>query len=97
MCSIMFGPDICGSQTKKVHAIIWYKGKNYELKKSVECETDKLSHVYTFIIKPDATYSILIDNKEKESGSLAKDWELLPPRKIKDSSSKKVSHCVFCS
>jgi calreticulin len=83
--SIMFGPDICGSQTKKVHAIIWYKGKNYELKKTVECETDKLSHVYTFIIKPDATYSILIDNREKESGSIAKDWELLPPRKIKDS------------
>lgn len=92
MCSIMFGPDICGSQTKKVHAIIFYKGKNYEIKKMVECETDKFSHVYTFIIKPDATYSILIDNKEKQSGSIAKDWELLLPRRIKDSTLKKVCH-----
>nr|PNR41294.1 hypothetical protein PHYPA_018697 [Physcomitrium patens] len=87
--SIMFGPDICGSQTKKVHAIIWYKGKNHPIKKTVECETDKLSHVYTFIVKPDATYSILVDNEEKESGSLYKDWDLLPPRKIKGPTAKK--------
>ncbi|KAG0569541.1 hypothetical protein KC19_6G098300 [Ceratodon purpureus] len=87
--TIMFGPDICGSQTKKVHAIIWYKGKNYEMKKTVECETDQLSHVYTLIIKPDSTYSILVDNKVKESGSLNKDWDLLPPKKIKDPSAKK--------
>lgn len=87
--SIMFGPDICGSQTKKIHAIILYKSKNHQMKKTVECETDKLSHVYTFIIRPDATYSILVDNKEKESGSLYKDWDLLPPRKIKDLSAKK--------
>ncbi|GLJ19026.1 hypothetical protein SUGI_0341340 [Cryptomeria japonica] len=82
--SIMFGPDICGYSTKKVHAILNYKGKNQNIKKDVQCETDQLSHVYTFILKPDATYSILIDNTEKESGSLYKDWELLPAKKIKD-------------
>lgn len=91
----MFGPDICGSQTKKTHAIIWYKGKNYEMKKTVECETDQLSHVYTFIINPDSTYSILVDNKVKESGSLYKDWDLLPPKKIKDPSAKKVPQYIY--
>jgi len=87
--SIMFGPDICGYSTKKVHAILNYKGKNQNIKKDVPCETDQLSHVYTFILKPDATYSILIDNTEKESGSLYKDWELLPAKKIKDPDAKK--------
>uniref|UniRef100_A0A0C9S783 Calreticulin n=1 Tax=Wollemia nobilis TaxID=56998 RepID=A0A0C9S783_9CONI len=87
--SIMFGPDICGYATKKVHAILNYKEKNYPIKKDVPCETDQLSHVYTFILKPDATYSILIDNVEKESGSLYKDWDLLPAKKIKDPDAKK--------
>ncbi|KAL2613008.1 hypothetical protein R1flu_024700 [Riccia fluitans] len=87
--SIMFGPDICGTQTKKLHAIIQYKGQNYPIKKTVPCETDQLSHVYTFIIRPDASYSILVDNREKESGSLYNDWEILPPRKLKDTKAKK--------
>ncbi|KAG2695761.1 hypothetical protein I3760_07G028000 [Carya illinoinensis] len=87
--SIMFGPDICGYSTKKVHAILHYKETNHLIKKDVPCETDQLSHVYTFILKPDATYSILIDNVEKQSGSLYSDWSILPPKKIKDPEAKK--------
>ncbi|KAL3680003.1 hypothetical protein R1sor_022959 [Riccia sorocarpa] len=87
--SIMFGPDVCGTQTKKLHAIIQYKGQNYPIKKTVPCETDQLSHVYTFIIRPDASYSILVDNREKESGSLYTDWDILPPRKLRDTKAKK--------
>ncbi|RAL50113.1 unnamed protein product [Cuscuta campestris] len=87
--SLMFGPDICGTQTKKIHAIVSYQGQNYPIKKELECETDKLTHFYTFIIRPDATYSILIDNRERESGSLYQDWDILPPRKIKDIHAKK--------
>lgn len=89
-CSIMFGPDICGYSTKKVHAILHYNGTNHLIKKDVPCETDQLSHVYTFVLKPDATYSILIDNVEKQSGSLYSDWSILPPKKIKDPEAKKV-------
>ena len=48
-----------------------------------------LPHVYTFILRPDATYSILIDNVEKQTGSLYSDWDLLPPKKIKDPEAKK--------
>ncbi|KAH0903424.1 hypothetical protein HID58_042927 [Brassica napus] len=88
-CSIMFGPDICGYSTKKVHAILTYNGTNHLINKVVPCETDQLTHVYTFILRPDATYSILIDNVEKQTGSLYSDWDLLPAKKIKDPSAKK--------
>ncbi|KAJ6799988.1 calreticulin-like [Iris pallida] len=87
--SIMFGPDICGYSTKKVHAILTRDGKNHLIKKDVPCETDQLTHVYTFIIRPDSTYSILIDNEEKKTGSLYSDWDLLPPKTIKDPDAKK--------
>ncbi|KAJ9178519.1 hypothetical protein P3X46_010397 [Hevea brasiliensis] len=87
--SFMFGPDICGSQTKKLHVILSYQGQNYPIKRDIQCETDKLTHFYTFILRPDASYSILIDNRERESGSMYTDWDILPPRKIKDTNAKK--------
>ncbi|XP_078428319.1 calreticulin-like [Wolffia australiana] len=87
--SIMFGPDICGYSTKKVHAILTRNGKNHLIKKEVPCETDQLTHVCTFIIRPDANYTILIDNKEKQTGSLYSDWSILPPKQINDPEAKK--------
>lgn len=90
LCSLMFGPDICGPQTKKLHVILSYQGQNYPIKKELQCETDKLTHFYTFILRPDATYSVLIDNRERETGSIYTDWDILPPPKIKDTKAKKV-------
>ena len=87
--SIMFGPDICGYSTKKVHTIFTKNDKNHLIKKDVPCETDQLSHVYTLIIHPDATYTILIDNVEKQSGSIYEHWDILPPKQIKDPEAKK--------
>ncbi|XP_074310659.1 calreticulin-3-like [Silene latifolia] len=87
--SLMFGPDLCGTDIKKLHLILSYQGQNYPVKKNLECETDKLTHFYTFILRPDATYSVLVDNREKDSGSLYTDWDILPPRKIKDTKAKK--------
>ncbi|KAB5512369.1 hypothetical protein DKX38_029397 [Salix brachista] len=87
--SFMFGPDICGSQTKKLHVILSYQGQNYPIKKDLECETDKLTHFYTFILRPDASYSILIDGRERDSGSMYTDWDILPPRKIRAVKAKK--------
>ncbi|KAF5465398.1 hypothetical protein F2P56_015411 [Juglans regia] len=87
--SFMFGPDICGSQTKKLHVILSYQGQNYPIKKDLQCETDKLTHFYTFILRPDASYSVLVDNRERDSGSMYTDWDILPPRKIKDVNAKK--------
>ncbi|WJZ88198.1 hypothetical protein VitviT2T_007523 [Vitis vinifera] len=86
--SLMFGPDICGTQQKKLHVIVSYQGQNYPIKKEIQCETDKLTHFYTFILRPDATYTVLVDNREREFGSLYTDWDILPPRKIKGDSRK---------
>ena len=36
------------------------------------------------IVKPDNTYEVQIDLKKVQSGSLVEDWDMLPPKKIKD-------------
>ncbi|XP_029581823.1 calreticulin [Salmo trutta] len=82
--NIMFGPDICGPGTKKVHVIINYKGKNHLISKDVRCKDDEYTHLYTLILNPDNTYEVKIDNKKVESGSLEEDWDILPPKKVKD-------------
>jgi calreticulin len=91
--NIMFGPDICGG-TKRVHVILTYKGKNYLINKQISPETDSLTHVYTLIVRPDQTYSVLIDNVEKQSGKLVEDWDFLPPKTIKDPNLSKPSDWV---
>ncbi|TKY65333.1 Calreticulin-3 protein [Spatholobus suberectus] len=87
--SLMFGPDLCGTDTKKLHVILSYHGQNYPIKKDLQCENDRLTHFYTFILRPDASYSVLVDNRERDSGSMYTDWDILPPRKIKDVKAKK--------
>ncbi|KAM5170985.1 calreticulin [Mantella aurantiaca] len=87
--NIMFGPDICGPPTKKVHVIFNYKGKNLQVNKDIRCKDDVYSHLYTLIVRPDNTYEVKIDNSKVESGSLEDDWDFLPPKKIKDPEAKK--------
>jgi len=86
---LMFGPDICGPGTKKVHVIVNYKGTNYLIKKNIRCKDDEYTHVYTLILNPDNSYVVKIDNKEEEKGTLEEDWEILPAKKIKDPEAKK--------
>uniref|UniRef100_A0A2M4BPM2 Calreticulin n=3 Tax=Anopheles marajoara TaxID=58244 RepID=A0A2M4BPM2_9DIPT len=86
---LMFGPDICGPGTKKVHVIFSYKGKNHLINKDIRCKDDVFTHFYTLIVRPDNTYEVLIDNEKVESGSLEDDWDFLPPKKIKDPEAKK--------
>lgn len=86
---IMFGPDICGPGTKKVHVIFSYKGKNLLINKEIRCKDDVYTHAYTLIVKPDNTYVVEIDGEKVESGELESDWEFLPPKKIKDPAAKK--------
>jgi calreticulin len=81
---IMFGPDICGSSTRKVHAIFNYKGKNIEMSKTVKAVTDALTHVYTLIINPDQTYEIRVDGDVQASGNMEDDWPVLEPKMIDD-------------
>lgn len=86
---IMFGPDICGPATKKVHAIFNYKGKNLLINKDIRCKDDVHTHVYRLVVKPDNTYKVSIDGETVEKGELEKDWNFLAPKKIKDPNAKK--------
>ncbi|CAG8697354.1 10490_t:CDS:2, partial [Dentiscutata heterogama] len=86
--NIMFGPDICG-MNRKVHLIFNRKGENKEMKKSIKCPSDQVTHLYTLILKPNHTFKILIDNEEAASGTLEDDFDLLPPREIADQTAKK--------
>jgi len=61
---LMFGPDQCG-YTKKVHVIFGYNGKNLLWKKEPRFPDDKLTHVYTLLVKPDNTYELYIDMEKK--------------------------------
>jgi len=92
--NIMFGPDICGSSTKKTHLIFNYKGKNHLIKKEIKCETDEFTHLYTLIVRPDNTYEVLIDQKQVAKGSLKEDFDMLPAKEIPDPSAKKPSDWV---
>merc|ERR1711934_254742 len=87
--NIMFGPDICGSSTKKTHVIFNYKEKNLDKKTEVRAESDTLSHLYTLIVKPDNTYEVQIDMNKVDSGSLAEGWSFLEPKEIRDPDEKK--------
>merc|ERR1711892_747475 len=82
--NIMFGPDICGYSTKKVHVIFNYKGKNHLINKDIKCKDDETTHIYTLIVTPDNKYKVLIDNAEEAAGALEEDWDVLPAKKIKD-------------
>ena len=82
--NIMFGPDICGPGTKKVHVIFNCKGKNVLINKDIRCKDDEFTHLYTLIVRPDDTYEVKIDNSQVESGSLEDGWDFLLPKKIKD-------------
>lgn len=87
--NIMFGPDICGSSTKRTHLIFTYKGKNHLIKKDIRAENDDLTHLYTLILNPDNTYVVNIDGKEASKGSLKEEWDMLPAREIPDPAASK--------
>jgi len=87
--NVMFGPDICGPGTKKVHVIFEHKGKNHLIKKDIRCKDDVFTHLYTLVVNTDGTYEVLIDNESAQKGSLTDDWDFLPPKKIKDPEASK--------
>jgi len=92
--NIMFGPDICGSSTKKTHVILNYKGDNKLIKREPRAETDTYTHLYTLILRSDNTYVVRIDGSEVQKGNLKDDWDLLLPREINDPAARKPSDWV---
>jgi calreticulin len=92
--NIMFGPDICGTTTRRVHVIFEHDGKNHLVKKDIPCETDELSHLYTLIVRPDNTFEVLVDGASKATGNLETDFDILPPKEIPDPAAKKPADWV---
>jgi len=91
---IMFGPDVCGTSTRRIHLIFNYKDKNLLWKKDVKCETDQLTHLYTLILNSDNTYEVQLDQKKVGDGSLEDDWDFLAPKETKDPNAKKPADWV---
>ncbi|KAJ7308260.1 hypothetical protein JRQ81_008786 [Phrynocephalus forsythii] len=81
---VMFGPDICGSDTKTVHVILRHRGRFHPIKKPIRCIVDGLTHLYTLVLNPDRSYRVKIDNTVVASGLLEDDWDFLPPRTLND-------------
>lgn len=87
--SVMFGPDICGYSTKKVHAIFHHNGDNLLKKDDVKCDDDVFTHFYMLVVKPDNTYEIFIDGESKDSGDLKDAWDFELPKTMKDPEASK--------
>ncbi|KAJ6339434.1 hypothetical protein OIU77_007408 [Salix suchowensis] len=82
--SIMFGPDKCGT-TNKVHFILKHKNPKsgeyveHHLKFPPSVPHDKLTHVYTAILKPDNELQILVDGDEKKKANFLSSEDFEPP------------------
>eukprot|EP00456_Euglypha_rotunda_P016273 TRINITY_DN15366_c0_g1_i19.p1 TRINITY_DN15366_c0_g1~~TRINITY_DN15366_c0_g1_i19.p1 ORF type:complete len:380 (-),score=63.73 TRINITY_DN15366_c0_g1_i19:89-1228(-) len=87
----MFGPDKCGGNDK-VHFIFRHQNpisKEWEekhLKNPPVIKNDRLTHLYTLIVRPDNTYEILIDQTSAKKGSLNEDFSppVNPAKEIDD-------------
>ncbi|XP_071712367.1 calnexin homolog [Rutidosis leptorrhynchoides] len=96
--SIMFGPDKCGP-TNKIHFIVNHKnlktGKHVEhhLNSPPLVPPDRMSHVYTAVLKPDNEVRILIDGEVKKKANFMSNEDftpsVVPPETIPDPEDKK--------
>ncbi|KAB8224609.1 Calreticulin family-domain-containing protein [Aspergillus novoparasiticus] len=93
---IMFGPDKCGA-TNKVHFIFRHKNPKtgeYEekhLKAPPAARTNKVTSLYTLIVRPDQSFQILIDGEAVKNGTLLEDFNppVNPEKEIDDPKDKK--------
>lgn len=98
---VMFGPDRCGA-TNKVHFILRHqnpvtgKWEEKHAKNVPAIKTDKKSHVYMLVIRPDNSWDILIDGKSEAKGSLLETMEppVNPPEYIDDPTDSKPADWV---
>lgn len=94
--TVMFGPDKCGG-TNKVHVIFRHKSpldgtvEEKHLKNPPAMTVDALPHLYTLVVKPDASFEVRVDGDVKSTGSLFEEFEppFNPPAEIDDEADKK--------
>ena len=65
----MFGPDLCGYDVSRIHLIFSdHLDTNHERDPEIKMDfedKDEYTHLYTLILRPDQTYTVLFDNKKK--------------------------------
>jgi len=89
--SIMFGPDRCGHEVSRIHAIFGHNGKNLLKKDDIKLEyndKNEFTHLYTLIVHPDNTYEVLMDEVSKSKGTLHEHWAF-EQKEIDDPTDKK--------
>lgn len=98
---IKFGPDRCGTTDKVVFNFCHKNSKTgqvveHVLKDCPKVPNDRLTHLYTLIIRPDNTYEILVDASSVKQGSLFNGFqpEVNPPKEIDDPNDKKPADWV---
>lgn len=90
---LMFGPDTCGSNNR-LQFILNYNGTNHLWKRLWRPKNDKATHVYTVEIAPNNTYQLYVDGVHIQEGSLAEEWDMLPPKTIPDPKDEKPADWV---
>ncbi|BFZ24213.1 hypothetical protein BsWGS_27251 [Bradybaena similaris] len=93
--TIMFGPDKCGND-HKVHFIFRHRNPKtgeFEEKhaekptmKMDDIFTDRRTHLFTLIVRPDNTYEMRVDKKVISAGSLLTNFSpsVNPPQEVDD-------------
>jgi len=64
------------------------------MKKTVSPLSDQQTHLYTLVVKADATYEVFIDEVSKQAGKLEEGWSFLAPKEIKDPAQSKPADWV---
>ncbi|OHT06955.1 Calnexin like protein [Tritrichomonas foetus] len=96
---LMFGPDHCAN-FDRVHFIINIRNlisgkfEQKTLKNPPKTKLDKLTNLYTLILRPDNSFEIRINDKKAFKGNLFKDMEpgIDPPLTIDDPTDSKPSN-----
>ncbi|KAJ3191655.1 hypothetical protein HK101_007519 [Irineochytrium annulatum] len=87
--NILFGPELCGFD-KWISLNVNYRNSTRRLVRKRILWSDRLTHLYTLIIRPDQTYQVLLNGTIEATGSL---MDAVPP-KIRDPSAVKPSDWV---
>ena len=72
---IMFGPDYCQAVNDNVHLILRRNGKEFKMTDRVRAYHDQHTHLYTFRMYKNHTYSVEVDERVVSHGWMSDRWK----------------------
>ena len=91
----MFGWDLERGHPQRVQALLRVKGKEYNHSPPLKLEKDSRTHLFTFIMRPDYTYEIRLDNNKTQAGNMWESWYgYMEPPKFLDPDARKPADWV---